>query len=307
MELKQMEYILAIADCGSLSRAADRLFLTQSALSQQLSKLEKETGCTLFTRERNGLVPTPAGLRLIEGAGKILRLRDETLCGLAPFRNGQEDRIVVGAASGRSTALFGSIYHEFRKRFPDCEIRLQESSSYEAERALLQGKLDLVLTLLLPEETERGAAFSHACLGREKLILIVPREHPLVPEGYAAAGVSDCPFLDLSLFREERFVLPSGRTKLRHYIDAVFRKNGFVPRVAYEVLGTANICRSLRDGTLCTVISSGFLEKSDRIAWFSVEEEMTMEYAVCWHPGRPLTEAERYFIRLCQENTPREL
>lgn len=307
MDLKQLEYLIAIADARNISKAAIRLFVTQSALSQQLAKLEKELNISLFIRDKRGLTPTPAGHMLIDGAKRILKIRDDTLNILSNFKIGQDKCIMIGAASGRSTALFGNIYNEFMKAFPDHEISLQESSSYEAERALQQGKLNLAFTLLLPEELERMLSFSHECLRKEKLLLIVPRNHPLVPKDYHATSATDCPSIDLSLFKGERFVLPSVRTKMRYHIDELFKESGFIPQIAYDVLGTTYICKSLQNGMLCTVISSGFLEKSDSIAWFSVEDHLSMEYAICWNTSHHLSEAEKYFIQLCKSKTVQDI
>ena len=303
MDLNQMEYMLTIAETKNLTKAASSLYMTQSALSQQLAKLEKELNVSLFIRDRHGLIPTPAGHVYLDGAKRILKIRDDTLNMLSGYSSGEEKYIIIGGASGRSTALFGSIYNDFMTAFPDHEIRLNESSSYEAERALQQGKLNLVFTVLLPEELERTLYFSHECLRKEKLILVTPRNHPLVPKDYSASCLADCPVIDLALFKNERFVLPSVRTKMRYHIDKTFKEHGFIPQIAYDVLGTNYICKSLHNGMLCTVISSGFLEKNDSIAWFSIEDHMSMEYALCWNTSHHLSEAEKFFIQLCKSKT----
>ena len=77
MDLRQLEYIVAIDEYGKMTEAADKLFVTPSALNQQLLKLEKELGTPLFTRSRRRMVPTPAGLAYLEGARRMLNIRQE--------------------------------------------------------------------------------------------------------------------------------------------------------------------------------------------------------------------------------------
>ena len=78
MDLRQLENIVAIAEERSISRAAERLFISQPALSQQVSKLEARLGVPLFSRDKQGLSLTQAGKVYVENAKKILSIRDET-------------------------------------------------------------------------------------------------------------------------------------------------------------------------------------------------------------------------------------
>lgn len=75
MDLKQLEYILAIAEHGNISRAATSLYISQSALNQQLLHLEKELGMKLFHRDKRNLIPTPAGKIYLESAREILKIK----------------------------------------------------------------------------------------------------------------------------------------------------------------------------------------------------------------------------------------
>jgi len=304
MELKQLEYIVAIADTGSISKAADQFYVTQSALSQQLSKLEKELNLSLFLREKSGFVPTPAGHIYIDGARKILRIRDETMKALSSFNGAKDHYIIVGAAAGRSTKLFSQIYQPFTRQYPDYEISLQEHPSVHAERLLALGKLDLATSLMTLKEMENLSQLSTEPLLKEKLLLAVPRSHPLVPEDYEDTDIEHCPAIDIEKFRNERFILPSPRTKMRHHIDEVFAEHHITPNVAFEVLSTSFTIQTLGKSDLCTIISSGFLKESPEIAYFSIEDQMTMAFCVCWNSSHRLSEAEKYFIELCKQFVP---
>ncbi|MCR5009912.1 MAG: LysR family transcriptional regulator [Clostridia bacterium] len=305
MDLKQLEYMVAIADMKSLSRAAERFYVSQSALSQQLAKLEKELNVSLFVRGKQGFSLTPAGHIYIDNARRILAIRDETMRSLSAFSQTQGNCITVGAAAGRSTTLFAQVYDPFMKAYPDYEISLQEHPSVDAERLLSLGKLDIAVSLMMLDELSSLKQISTEILFKEKLLLVVPRNHPLVPKDYVDTDIDNCPSIDPELFRNERFVLPSTRTKLRHRIDEIFSSYDIVPQVAFEVLNTSFICKTLNQGDLCTVISSGFLKKNPNIAYFSIEDKMTMAYCVCWNSSHRLSDAEKYFIELCKQQAPK--
>jgi DNA-binding transcriptional LysR family regulator len=304
MELKQLEYIVAIADTKSISKAAEQFYVSQSALSQQLSKLEKDLNLSLFVREKMGFVPTPAGHIYIDGARKILAIRDETMKSLSSFSGAKDHYIVVGAAAGRSTTLFSRIYKPFTEKYTDYEISLQEHPSVNAERLLTLGKLDLAASLMMLDELDNISQLSTEPLFQEKLLLAVPRSHPLVPKDYVSTDIDHCPSIDIELFRNERFILPSPRTKMRHHIDAVFTEHSITPNVAFEVLSTNFIIQTLGSSNLCTIISSGFLKQSPDIAYFSIEDKMTMAFCICWNASHRLSEAEKYFIELCRQVAP---
>ena len=105
MDLKQLEYIVAIADTKSITRAAEQFYVSQSALSQQLSKLESELKLKLFTRDKQGFKLTPAGKLYVDNARRIILIRDRTYEELAQYSQRQEKSILIGAAAGRSTHI----------------------------------------------------------------------------------------------------------------------------------------------------------------------------------------------------------
>lgn len=118
MDLRQLENIVAIAEERSISRAAERLFISQPALSQQVSKLEARLGVPLFSRDKQGLSLTQAGKVYVENAKKILSIRDETynrIYDIAAYRKGS---ISIGVSPGRSPMIVSKIYPQFQREFP---------------------------------------------------------------------------------------------------------------------------------------------------------------------------------------------
>ena len=103
MDTKQIEYILKIAEEGNITHAAEKLFLTQPALNQQLLRLEKELGTRLFVRSRTDWRPTEAGMVYLENARKMLQLKQDTYRIIGDMVSDQRGRLSIGFTPRRGT------------------------------------------------------------------------------------------------------------------------------------------------------------------------------------------------------------
>ena len=119
MDTKQIEYILKIAEENNITKAADKLFITQSALNQQLLKLESELGTPLFHRSRTNWRPTAAGEIYIRNAREILRLKKNTYNQINDIANTKRGNLSIGFTPGRGINMFTSIYPVFHQKSED--------------------------------------------------------------------------------------------------------------------------------------------------------------------------------------------
>ena len=122
MDTKQIEYILKIAEENNITKAADKLYITQSALNQQLLKLEKELGTPLFHRSRVNWRPTEAGEVYLRNARQILRLKKDTYNQISDIAATRRGRLSIGFTPGRGINMFTSIYPAFRQTYPDIVV-----------------------------------------------------------------------------------------------------------------------------------------------------------------------------------------
>lgn len=118
MDLKQLEYIVKIADENSITRAAERLYISQSGLNQQLLKLESELGIQLFHRSKNDLRLTEAGKVYVKYARQILMLKQEAYDILNDMADNKVGRLSVGLTPERGISMLMSIYPKFYQQFP---------------------------------------------------------------------------------------------------------------------------------------------------------------------------------------------
>ena len=148
MEFRQMELFLAVIDCNSVTKAAEKLFVSPGAISMQLRSLAEELRTDLFVRSGKHLVPTPAALRLAEHARVVVRqIRDIEY--EFDSSSSSDDRL-FHFATGATTLIhsLGKPLQLLRRRYPDTPIHITVSATEEMVAGLLDRRFDLALITL---------------------------------------------------------------------------------------------------------------------------------------------------------------
>lgn len=143
MELKEIDYILTIAECGSISKAADKLLMTQPSLSQFLQQFESSLGCQLFLRTTRGVVLTAAGEAFIEDARKIQSLYREAQTKLRDINDVKGGTVRLGISTFRAQEFLPPILEKFYAMYPDVAVQITELDTIPLETSILEGSLDM--------------------------------------------------------------------------------------------------------------------------------------------------------------------
>ena len=222
MDFRQLEYIVAIAENKSISKAAETLFISQSGLNQQLIKLEKELGLQLFDRNKHFLRPTKAGEIYVKNAIEILKIKRNTYTELGDLKKEATGEISLGLTHEHGIDLFTSIFTAFNQRYPGITFALTEAIVARQNELLLSGQLDLGFVMLL--ESAR-INLEYITLFEEDLILGVPKNHPEAartnPFGMPLATT------DLRRFHDSKFSLIFGSSTMRRL--ATSRRSSLKP------------------------------------------------------------------------------
>jgi DNA-binding transcriptional LysR family regulator len=178
MDLAQLEVFLAVAREGKFSRAADKLYRTQSAVSQTIRKLEDEVGEALFDRSsRNGLL-TDAGRVLQEYAERMVNLRNDAQQALVEVRQLQKGKLVI--AANEFTALYLlPVLAKFRRLHPMIKITVQRSLGSHIPDDVLRHNCELGVLTYDPQDSQLCSVVVYM----DELIFVVPPSHPLASTG----------------------------------------------------------------------------------------------------------------------------
>jgi DNA-binding transcriptional LysR family regulator len=177
MEISQLEVFLAVAREGGFSRAAEKLYRTQSAVSQAVRKLEDEIGEPLFDRSTRDGVMTDAGQVLREYAERLLNLRENAREALGELRELQKGKLVVGA--NEFTALYLlRVLAEFRRLHPAIRIVVQRSLGSQIPDDIRRHNCEFGVLTYDPQDPELASVVVYS----DELIFVVPPQHPLARE-----------------------------------------------------------------------------------------------------------------------------
>ena len=180
MTTTQALYVLEVAACRSMSRAAQRLYVSQSAISQQIQRLEQELGCALFTRTVHGLEPTAAGERFCRQARPVIDAWQKLCRDVQASNPTAHKQLRIGLGSRvYSNSLFEDIVRYFEGQ-PDIEVSFFTEAGMDFLMALRQQQVDLVLDRLPTEDyLDRQSEYSSIPLVRERQCVLLSRRDPL--------------------------------------------------------------------------------------------------------------------------------
>ena len=297
MDTKQIEYILKIAEENNITKAAEKLFITQSALNQQLLKLEKELGTPLFHRSRANWRLTEAGEIYIEGAKTALQIKNTTYNKIYDVVSARKGHLTIGLTPGRGLRMFTAIYPELHRNYPNLDVRPIEMRVRAQQEAIARGEVDVgLMTLRSIDRT----IDTYDPLKKEELVLMIPAAHPLAEK--AAAPGEPLATMDLTALRYEPFVLMDKSSTLRSACDTLFEKAGFVPNILFETNNTGGIAAMVQSTLCCGIIPRYYtLGLGDGVACFSLPERPAWEIAICCQKHGYLNSGAREFIRLARE------
>lgn len=225
MELKELEYIAAIAEAGSISRASERLFLAQSSVSQFLSRVEAELGCKLFIRTAHGIRPTPSGEIYIRNAREMLHKYRLVKTEIQDLNRPSEGRIEFGISSYRGEHLLPKALARFHEFAPAVEVIIHELNSVHLQKKIASGELDMALAAFPEQEYQHEGKW----IMDDEVVLVASKEHPVMQYVQIGEGGPMHPWVDLSQILHFEFLLSDKSTILGKAADYFFNRLGSCP------------------------------------------------------------------------------
>ena len=252
MEIRQLEYFLAVVSEMNFSRAANRVHVVQSALSTSVAKLEKELGVELFDRSRQKISMTPAGELFSEHARQVIQTARLAKDSVVHYR-GQLSGIVEFGSLVSSTQLdLPNILGEFHRTYPLVQIRLRPRQSQAGLAAYVDSIADNEFDLALvsaPNSFKFPARVTTQLLCEEPLVFVCRPDHHLAHHDHVTVA---------ALADEDLIGWPAGYT-LRSQVEEAFAAAGITPRIPYELAANYTFAASLvRAG-----LGSAFMPNSD--------------------------------------------
>ncbi|WP_028448883.1 MULTISPECIES: LysR family transcriptional regulator [Chitinibacter] len=216
LELRHLKTILAIAEAGSLTRAAERLHLTQSALSHQVRLLEDHYGLPLFTRKSSPLKLTAAGEKLAQLATHVLPQVASTERDIARLREGQAGQLRIAVECHTCFDWLMPAMDQFRQHWPEVELDIVSGFHADPVQLLFEDRADLAIV----SEVESQPELAHLPLFSYDMVALLANDHPLVHK----------PYLEAADFAEETLITYPVPDEMLDLLRKVLKPAGINPK-----------------------------------------------------------------------------
>ncbi|MFJ3487080.1 LysR family transcriptional regulator [Pseudomonas sp. NPDC090202] len=240
MDFRQLRYFVAVYEEGHVGRAAERLSLSQPALSQQIRLLEHSLDVTLFERSSKRLLPTLAAHTLYNHAVPLLEGMQRARDALRNFKGQSQRTLAIGVLQTVHSSMVPQMLDRVHKAQPHLVVQIYELSGMEIERRLLNGSLDVGISYLPP----RQPGLHGVLLYEDELKLVIHKSHPL--REFKKVSMSQAAELPMLLLGEEYQVRQIWQNQLSNL--------GRRPHVQAELNNMAGILDSLAHTRLATVL-----------------------------------------------------
>lgn len=291
MELQQMRYVLAVAETGSFTRAAERCFVVQSALSHQVATLERELGVRLFARTSRRVEITAAGEAFLPAARRALEAVDRAAADAAAAVGEVRGTLRLGVIPTVTAVDVPVVLRRFRAAHPQVRVSLRVAASDALVAAVRAGEVD-VAVLGLPED-QAPAGVRARELARERHVAVVGPAHPL-------AGRAR---VDLGRLADETFVdFPTGSPG-RAQSDRAFAAAGLRRDVAFEVTAADLLLGLVGEGLAVALLPEPLVTARDDVAVLRVTRGPSRVQHLAWSDLNP-SPAALAFLALVGDATP---
>lgn len=294
MDFDQLTTFLEVAKQGSFSRASEKLYRSQPAISAQIRQLEQGYGAKLLDRSGKRVALTPAGEVLLEYANRLLALRTESLLAAADRNNTPRGVLAIGANDATCLYVLPDIFSEYRRRYSDVQISIYRNFSHKILERLQEGLIDVGI-ITMPVKATRVVVVKR--IFQDCLVLMTNPSHPLGQLG----SVSVEAMVDYPI------ILPkAGHT--RKIMDKLFRPYQSRLRIAMELPSVAMIKAFVASGIGISLISDSFAQKeyhSGDLCLIPLSDaDMSRELALVYRQDRTLPRSAVVFIEMVRNGIP---
>ena len=303
MTERELLYVKTIVEEHSISKAAQKLYVSQPSLSTCIQKIEKQLGTKLFNRTNNGLVQTFAGERYYQLALDVMKIYRNFEIEMTDINNLKKGRIVFGITVYLATHVLPIILPAFKKQCPNIEVQIIEQNSTNLDKALLAGDINFAVMHSFPNsEPEQNALVDIYPLFKDPFLLVTQKDHRL--KKYAQQdSACEYPKIDLALFNKEPFILLNEGQKIRQISDLILQQAAFEPDVLLITKSFETARRLSSEGVGVSFIPRqyiGIFPNSYEADYYYLDQKYNPYWTLCVKAQQHayLSKAERLFIRM---------
>lgn len=295
MDFHQLEYVIAISEEKSISKAAKRLYISQPSLSQYIIRLENNLGVKLFDRTASSINLTFAGEQYLKTAKSILSLNKQLEMELSDIAGSKKGRLTIGIPNQAGRHILPLILPQFHRRFSQIEIDIEEDVTMQLEEMLINGKIDIAI-LNLPIQHDK---FLYETISVERIFLVAPENHSICSRVESESQHE----LNFSCLQNENFIISKQGQRMRLIEDEIFQRAQFKPKIILEIENLDTAHRIAAAGMGFTFVPENviWLLNTNKYDNYFLVDDITFTLVIAYRPGEYLSKATREFITIAKE------
>ena len=264
--LDQLKILQTISSQGSFKKAAEKLYISQPAVSLQIQNLEKQLNTPLFYRDKRKARLTETGQLLVKYCDRILNLCEETCRAIDELQTLESGTLVIGASQTTGTYLMPRLIGIFRHKYPQISIELQIHSTRRISWGVAQGQIDLAIVGgEVPKELHK--TLDVTSYAEDELALILPKSHPF----------SSLDYIQKEDLYRLRFIALDPQSTIRNMIENILIENGIDSRyfkIEMELNSIEAIKNAVQSGLGAAFVSVSAISKElelDILYWAKID------------------------------------
>ena len=290
MDLKELDYIVTVANEGSISRAAEKLFMAQSSLSQAVRLFEQDLGTPIFVRTARGVRPTSAGEAFIFHARQILQQYQEARSEASDIENLKGGTVIFGISTYRGTYLLPPVLKKFHALYPRVHVEICEMDS-----------IDLALIAAPPVRIKHGVDF----LMRDEIMIATTADHPVMAFAKPCESEPEQMWIDLKDTAPFEYILGPPSTVLGRTARRSLREAGVEPLGLDTYLSASFAAAMAREGVGLAFTYRSCRIMRDEFRYLRIGKDgIFLDLALAWPAGKYHSQAALALARLFQEMAP---
>lgn len=290
MDIRQLEYFQMAGKLGNITRAAERLHVSQSTVTLAIQRLEEQLGLQLFDRSQKKLILSTEGHVFWERISGILLQLDDAIAEAQQYRDLQKGKLKLGVPSMIGSFLFPELLSAFTAQYPNLQLTILEEGSKILREALERDELDLAIVNL----HQTPPKLDTLAMTRNEFVVCLPLNHPL-----AARDA-----IEIAALKDEQFIMFKEDAYNRQAVVQACEAKGFTPKILLSSSQVETHKELVAKGLGISFLIDKIAAKSKQLAARPLTEPIYLEFGLAWKKDKYLSRAAQAFIDFVTDKRP---
>ena len=282
MELRQLEYFIAVTNLKSFTKAADKLHVAQPSITIAIKKLEDSLGVILLERKQKNIDLTKEGEVFYKRANEIINRVTNVEKEMYDFKKSKKEIIKVSIPPLIGFHMLPKIFSQYYNKNSNVELEIVEVGSLQTVELLEAGEIDLALII----QSHKNDCIETTPINAREILLCLPKEHSLAKQ-------KTIPF---EMLKDERFLLLKEGNYIRKRILNECKHHNFEPNIIYQSTQIESICTLISNGIGVSFLLDTIATRNKDITCRSLKNPIKVSIAIAWNKNKYVTKSQRQFI-----------